>query len=143
MKARLVDFKGVLSLLIHTGKIKLVTVAEARDFLINFNNPAYYSDSGTWNHKGLTMESYSGETVAYVCDNGHLHVEDADSFKNILTNEECSFMTVPEFAELHGKQVAIVRRMCQNGRIDGAVQKGKTWLIPATSPYPTDSRMRN
>lgn len=30
--------------------------------------------------------------------------------------------------------------LCAEGRIDGAIKKGKTWLIPADSKKPSDKR---
>lgn len=33
-----------------------------------------------------------------------------------------------------------VRELCRNGKIDGAVLQGKTWLIPEDSPKPNDGR---
>lgn len=31
--------------------------------------------------------------------------------------------------------------LCIDGRIDGAIKKGKTWLIPADSKKPSDKRL--
>ena len=138
MKSRLVEYKGALSLLLQNGKILLVNSAEARNYLIDFNNPDYSDVPNKLSPEELAMESYPGDTVAYVCDKGILHVMHAEKHKKLLLDNECRYLTVPEFAELHGRQIAIVRRMCQNGRIEGAIQKGKAWLIPATSPYPTN-----
>lgn len=32
--------------------------------------------------------------------------------------------------------------LCADGRIDGAIKKEKTWLIPADSPKPSDKRFK-
>ena len=32
--------------------------------------------------------------------------------------------------------------LCSQNRIDGAIKKGKTWLIPADSEKPTDARFK-
>lgn len=32
--------------------------------------------------------------------------------------------------------------LCVEGRIDGAIKKGKTWLIPAEAVKPKDARLR-
>lgn len=32
--------------------------------------------------------------------------------------------------------------LCSEGRIDGVIKKGKTWLIPANSQKPSDARLR-
>ena len=142
MKARLLTFQDVTTLLLNTGKIIKVSNIEAREFLLNFNDNKYYDGPDKWNYENLSMEDYRGETIAYVCDKGILHVENAELFRQILENLESNFITVQEYATMHGKKPAIVRRFCQNGRIYGAVQKGKTWLIPANSPYPPDERVK-
>ena len=59
-----------------------------------------------------------------------------------MSNKETKYLTTMEYAELHGKQDSIVRRICRAGRIPGAIQKGKSWLIPKNAPYPTDERVR-
>ena len=33
--------------------------------------------------------------------------------------------------------------LCADGRIEGAIKKGKTWLIPADSPKPPDKRFKH
>lgn len=33
--------------------------------------------------------------------------------------------------------------LCADGRIDGAIKKRKTWLIPADSKKPSDKRFNN
>ena len=141
MKARLIRKQDVLQLLLCTGRIKRLTNLEAFDFLMNFDNPEYYCDEGLWDYD-VSMEDYSGETIAVVNDEGILYVENAIEFREIFENKESNFITASEYAELHGKKSAIVRRLCQNGRISGAVQKGKTWLIPENSPYPADERVK-
>ena len=32
--------------------------------------------------------------------------------------------------------------LCADGRIEGAIKKGKTWLIPADSKKPSDKRFK-
>ncbi len=32
--------------------------------------------------------------------------------------------------------------LCADGRIEGAVKKGKTWLIPANAKKPSDKRFK-
>lgn len=142
MKARLVYVDDSLHLLLCTGAIKIQSYVEAWEFLCNFDNPQYYAGPGVWDYEDLKMEDYSGTTIAIVADDGSLRVEGASLFRNILNQVNDHLTTVQEYAQMHGKQVAIVRRLCQHGRILGATQKGKTWLIPKDSPYPPDERMR-
>ena len=36
-----------------------------------------------------------------------------------------------------------IRTLCSEGRIDGAIRLGKTWLIPINSVKPIDKRFKN
>lgn len=137
MKARLLIFQNSLQLLFCTGRIEIISPADARDFLLNFNDPKYYNYFGIWDYE-VSMESYRGNTIAFVDDEYTLHVLDAEAFRSILSKKEAQLLTVPEYAALHGKQSAIVRRFCLEGRIHGAIQKGTRWLIPEDSPYPIE-----
>lgn len=141
MKARLLRNSDVLQLLLCSGKIKRLTNLEAFDFMMTYDYPEHYKDDGVWDYD-VSMEDYSGVTIAFVSDDGVLHIENAKEYRTIFENKESNFITVSEYATMHGKKSAIVRRLCQNGRIPGAVQKGKTWLIPGNSPYPADERVK-
>lgn len=33
--------------------------------------------------------------------------------------------------------------LCAKGRVEGAIKKGKTWLIPADATKPADARRKN
>lgn len=33
--------------------------------------------------------------------------------------------------------------LCSEGRVEGAIKKGKTWLIPANTKKPADARYKN
>ncbi len=143
MKARLIKYDSIIQLLLCTGKIKTLSNVEAYNFLLTFDSPNHYEGDSKWDYEGLTMEKYHGETIAYVNDDNILNVVNAKLFKNIFENKEANFVTVKEYANIHGKQPAIVRRFCQAGRIVGAIQKGKTWLIPENAPYPLDERIKN
>lgn len=53
------------------------------------------------------------------------------------------YMTSTEIAEkweISSRRVAI---LCEQNRIDGAIKKGKMWLIPANASKPTDARRKN
>lgn len=44
------------------------------------------------------------------------------------------YLTVSEYAEKTRRSPVTVRQMCANGKIDGAVKDGKSWLIPMSEP---------
>ena len=142
MKARLIRYYDSNQLLLSNGKIKNLSYIEACDFILNFDNPEYYAGDGKWDSESLPMEEFHGDSIAYVDENDTLHVVNSELFRMLFENKESNYITVPEYATLHNKKPAIVRRFCQNGRIIGAIQKGNTWLIPANSPYPQDERVK-
>ena len=141
MKARLIYSDGIYQLLIKNGSILTVSPEDAKNFLLEFDSEAYYSGPGEWDPEGISMESYSGETVAQVDDKARLVVVDAARFRRILRGQEVKYLTAAEFGEKHGRNAPIVRRMCSDRRIKGAILKGRAWLIPEDSPYPADARV--
>lgn len=136
VKARLLYHKDSIVLLTHNGEIRRVTASGAREFLLNFSDPGYYSGEGTWDYSGVSIETYPGETIACVNDQGLLIAKDAPLFKKVITDGAADFLSVAEYALLHGKSFAMVRRMCQQERIPGAFKKGNVYLIPSSARYP-------
>ena len=51
-----------------------------------------------------------------------------------------NFLTTAEYAKLWNISQRRVAIYCKEGRIDGAVLKGKTWLIPKNTKKPEDPR---
>ena len=51
------------------------------------------------------------------------------------------YLTTTEAADKWGISRRRVSKLCQEGRIEGAVLKGKTWLIPGTTKKPYDKRI--
>ena len=52
------------------------------------------------------------------------------------------YISLPEYAALHGKSRYTVAQKCQRGSLPGAVKVGRNWLIPADAPYP-DNRVKS
>lgn len=50
------------------------------------------------------------------------------------------YMTTPEMAKQWGVSSRRVALLCSQGRVDGAIKKGKTWLIPRDAEKPHDPR---
>jgi len=50
------------------------------------------------------------------------------------------YLTTQEAAEKWGISRRRVSKLCQEGRIEGAVLKGKTWLVPVGTKKPEDKR---
>ena len=52
------------------------------------------------------------------------------------------FLTTKQASELWGISQRRVAILCEEGRIDGAVKAGRTWLMPATTQKPDDARIK-
>ena len=52
------------------------------------------------------------------------------------------WLTPEEAGIKWGIKTRRVQTLCSNGRIDGAVRKGRVWLIPINSPKPIDGRTK-
>lgn len=50
------------------------------------------------------------------------------------------YMTTTEFAEKWSISRRRVTKLCTEGRIEGAMLKGNTWLIPIDTKKPEDPR---
>jgi DNA adenine methylase len=51
-----------------------------------------------------------------------------------------NFLTTAEYAKIWNISQRRVAIYCKEGRMDGAVLKGKTWLIPENTQKPEDPR---
>ncbi len=52
------------------------------------------------------------------------------------------YLTSPEMSEKWGISSRRVSLLCAEGRIEGAIKKGKTWLIPSDTKKPADARCK-
>lgn len=52
------------------------------------------------------------------------------------------YLTSVEMSEKWGITSRRISVLCAEGRIEGAVKKGKTWLIPSDTQKPADARFR-
>lgn len=51
------------------------------------------------------------------------------------------YMTTVEMSEIWNISSRRIGVLCAEGRIEGAVKKGKTWLIPFDTEKPADKRI--
>lgn len=58
----------------------------------------------------------------------------------LLEGENMEYLTTNEVAELWNISRRRVNVLCESGRIQGVVRKGKIWLIPKDSQKPCDAR---
>lgn len=52
------------------------------------------------------------------------------------------YLTSVEMSEKWGITGRRISVLCAEGRIEGAIKKGKTWLIPAETKKPADARFK-
>lgn len=50
------------------------------------------------------------------------------------------YLTTAEMSEVWGISSRRIALLCSEKRIDGAIKKGKTWLIPSDTEKPNDPR---
>lgn len=53
------------------------------------------------------------------------------------------YLTTTEMAKIWNLSSRRIGVLCTNGRIDGAIKKGKMWLIPAGAQKPADARYKS
>ena len=52
------------------------------------------------------------------------------------------YLTSLEMSKKWGISARRISLLCANGRINGAIKKGKTWLIPSDTKKPEDARFK-
>ena len=55
---------------------------------------------------------------------------------------EMEWLTPEEAGEKWGIKTRRVQTLCSDGKISGAVRKGRIWLIPKSTPKPIDGRTK-
>ena len=53
------------------------------------------------------------------------------------------YLTSVEMSEKWGITSRRISVLCSEGRIEGVIKKGKTWLIPADAEKPADARIKS
>lgn len=53
------------------------------------------------------------------------------------------YLTTVEMSKKWGITSRRIGVLCVEGRIEGVIKKGKTWLIPSDSEKPCDARVRS
>lgn len=53
------------------------------------------------------------------------------------------YLTTTEISRIWGISSRRIGVLCTEGRIDGAIKKGKMWLLPEDAKKPADGRYKN
>ena len=142
MKIRLVRQKGKLKLLCANGSILDVDKNVLASLLVDFKHPnKFKGDRYYWSFDCSNIEEVPGEMLAYVDDANRLIIYNDSLFTEVV--ESSIYISVTEYAKLHGKSRPMIKKLCLDGRIPGAQKHSTGWLIPKNAPYPKDNRLSN
>lgn len=133
MEYKLFKYGSEYQLMLATGEIQMLTVEQVREFILNFET--FEIEQGV----DLLIGKAEGELLATLNDQKELTLYTA-AFLNDIFFDESAYVSIQEYADMHGKKRAIVSRLCNDGRISGAIRKGTKWYIPKDAPYPKDCR---
>lgn len=142
MKLRLIKQKNKVLLYCPNGTILIPTEDDLVRLLTSFSKPQRFNGhSGFWSANMAAMEDAVGETLAYVDDAYKLVVLNEQAFAGLF-KPEVKYISASEYAALHNKGNAIVKRLCLAGKLPGAYKTSSGWLIPEKTPYPEDGRTK-
>ncbi len=141
MKARLIRKKGKLYLLLPDGTTANATEGILKQLFVSFANvDTIKGKDGRWDNENLKMEDVKGKELAWVDDNNILCIKENPFTSFIQTIVDDEYITLHEYAEMHGKNDNRIKALCREGRISGAQKKAGKWFIPKHAPYPQDAR---
>ena len=141
MKARIVQFRGKTLLLCADGSIAQASEGLLRRVFIGYAAAeAFHGKDGRWDETCVLMEEYQGRSLAWIDDNGLLIIKENPFIPLVESVVDEDYVTVQVYAEEHGRGESLIKRLCRDGRIPGAVRKGNRWFIPRNAPYPEDAR---
>lgn len=142
MRLRLIKTKTGLKLLCPNGSTLAADESVLASLLTGFKHPNEFKGSDEyWSNSISKMEDVRGETLAYVDKKGSLVIVNENTFASIILQEK--YISVSEYADLHKKSRAIIKKLCADGRLMGAYKTSSGWLIPKNTPYPKDGRVSN
>lgn len=135
MKLRVIEDRKRRLILCPNGSIMKADKDILNRLLTSFKKlKSFKGEEGYWNSDTANMENVYGVTLAYVDETNRLVILSDKLFE---AEKSSTYITATEYAELHGKSRAIIKRLCAEGRIPGAIKKSTGWLIPEDAPYPT------
>ena len=135
MRLRLIEDKKERKILCPNGTVMKADNEVLRRLLTGFTKPNTFKGKDVyWNALIPSMEDVAGITLAYVDDSYKLVIINPTTFQDVIVNTR--YISPAEYADKHGKGVAIVKRMCGEGRLEGAYRTSSGWMIPENAPYP-------
>lgn len=136
MKLRVINNHKEILLLCPNGTILKADENVLLELLCNFKNPSHFKGKyGYWNTDNADMDSVYGENLAYVDDFYKLVILNDKLFSKLKGNK-VKYISTTEYAELHGKARPTVKKLCAEGRIEGAYKASSGWMIPENALWP-------
>ena len=133
MKLRVVTYRTQTYILCPNGSKLKADKDNLNRLLSDFRKPSSFKgEDGYWNDAVASMDEAAGETLAFVDDSLKLVIISDKLYAAVSTN----YISATEYARKHGKGRAMVKRLCDEGRIEGAHKISSGWLIPEDAPYP-------
>ena len=134
MKLRVIQQAKKIMILCPNGSCMEADKESLGKLLTSFKRPSSFKgQDGFWNKEIHIMEEAAGITLAFVDDANKLVIL---SDKLFAPEEQIVYVSVTEYAEMHGKCRATIKNLCKDGRIEGAYKTSSGWLIPRGAPYP-------
>lgn len=134
MKLRVIEHKKERFILCPNGSILKVNKDVLDRLLTDFKKAkTFKGNDGYWNTEIRAMEEAAGITLAFVDDANKLIIL---SDKLFTPEKQIVYVSATEYAEMHGKCRATIKKLCKEGRIPGAYKTSSGWLIPKDAPYP-------
>ena len=134
MKLRVIEQRKERLILCPNGSILKADRDALSSLLTGFKKlKAFKGGDGYWNGDTANMEDVYGLTLAYVDDMNRLVILSDKLFE---VEKQTTYISATEYADLHGKSRPMVKKLCADGRIEGAYKTSSGWLIPENAPYP-------
>lgn len=141
MKARLITRYRKLYLLCSDGTIEEADDEVLRKLFVGFSGAErFHGKDGRWDAKCVNMKDYPGKSVAWVDDDGKFIILENVFIPLVQSVIEEDYITVQEYAAEQNKSETLIKRLCREERIPGAIKKSGKWFIPRLSPLPPDAR---
>ena len=134
MKLRVIEHRKEKLILCPNGSIMKADKDALARLLTSFQRPKRFKgEDGYWSTENADIEDVNGITLAFVDEMNRLVILSDKLFE---VEKQITYISATEYADLHGKSRPMVKKLCADGRIEGAYKTSSGWLIPEDAPYP-------
>lgn len=134
MKLRVIQQAKEIYILCPNGSRLKADKEVLRKLLTDFKRPkTFKGQDGYWSVENPSMEDIEGITLAFVDDANKLVIL---SDKLFAPAKQIVYVSATEYAQMHDKCRATVKKLCKEGRLEGSYKTSSGWLIPKDAPYP-------